>query len=276
MTATPGSVAPTVSEPRYVRRFGGTERTLHWAHASAFFAMLATGLVLYLPGLAAHIGSRPLLKALHLAAAVAWLLALALIATLGDRRALCRTRRELERFGPDDARWLRGRRAPQGRFNAGQKVHAIIQAAFSVLFVVSGTLLWLGERNTALRLSGTIVLHDGLMYLAVLLVLGHIYLALFGRSTRPALRGMVRGTVDAGWAREHHSKWTPPLHVAPNERPLQRRAIALSALLIIGAGIGGTALVQDALDGGTTSTKTVGAAHSAAPPRVTAALASAD
>ena len=36
----------------YVRRFSLTERALHWVHASAFFALLATGLVLYVPYLA--------------------------------------------------------------------------------------------------------------------------------------------------------------------------------------------------------------------------------
>jgi formate dehydrogenase subunit gamma len=242
-----------------VPRFGATERALHWAHATAFFGMLATGLVLYLPSLAAHVGSRPLLKALHLSVAVAWLLALALIATLGDRRALRRTRRELERFGRDDALWLRGRRAPQGRFNGGQKVHAIIQGSIAVLFVVSGILLWLGERNTALRLSGTITLHDGLMFITVLLVLGHIYLAVIGRSTRGALRGMVRGTVDADWARQHHSKWTPTARSASERRPLKRRAMALAALLIIAATVGGTAVVRDALGAGTTPNQGPGA-----------------
>jgi cytochrome b subunit of formate dehydrogenase len=35
-----------------VPRFGATERTLHWLHAVAFFIMLASGLMLYLPALA--------------------------------------------------------------------------------------------------------------------------------------------------------------------------------------------------------------------------------
>ena len=36
---------------RYVRRFSRTERALHWVHASAFFVLLASGLVLYVPRL---------------------------------------------------------------------------------------------------------------------------------------------------------------------------------------------------------------------------------
>lgn len=76
-----------------------------------------------------------------------------------------------------------------------------MQAAFGILFVVSGALLWLGERNTALRFSGTIVLHDWLTYAATILVAGHLYLSLLAPSARPSLRGMVRGVVRASWAR---------------------------------------------------------------------------
>ena len=34
------------TEAALIRRFGPTERTLHWVHAAGFLAMLATGLVL--------------------------------------------------------------------------------------------------------------------------------------------------------------------------------------------------------------------------------------
>jgi formate dehydrogenase subunit gamma len=197
----------SATHPQHRARFGATERLLHWAHALAFFALLATGLILYLPSLANAFGDRPLAKDIHLITAIVWFVALLAIGLLGNRRALGRDRREIERFDADDLAWLRGRPAPQGRFNAGQKTHAILQAALAVLFTVSGVLLWLGERNTSFRLDGTIVLHDGAMFVAIALVLGHLVLALVGPPTRPALRGMVRGDVDAAWAAEHHAKW---------------------------------------------------------------------
>jgi hypothetical protein len=61
---------------------------------------------------------------------------------------LRRTLRELDCFDADDRRWLGGRRAPQGRFNAGQKLNAAISAALAHLFALSGFLLWYGERDT--------------------------------------------------------------------------------------------------------------------------------
>ena len=200
-----------------VARFGRTERALHWAHATAFLGLLATGLVLYLPSLAATVGRRPLVKEVHLLTAVAWVAALATIVALGDRRALRATLRELDRFDADDLRWLRGRRAPQGRFNAGQKLNAALTAAFAVLFAVSGTLLWLGERDTRFRWASTILLHDGLALVSLVLLVGHLYLAVINPRTRHALRGMTLGTVDERWAREHHSKW-PAVADLPEER----------------------------------------------------------
>ncbi len=103
----------------YLRRFSSTERALHWVHASAFFVLLGTGLVLYLPRLSELVGRRPLIKDVHFYTGVGWAGAILLIAAAGDRRGLRRTARELNLFDADDRRWLRGRRAPQGRFNAG-------------------------------------------------------------------------------------------------------------------------------------------------------------
>ncbi len=192
----------------YVRRFSRAERLLHWVNALFFLFLLATGLILYLPSLSELVSRRQLMQSLHFWAGVAWLAALAVLIVLGGRR-LWRTARELERFDGDDLRWLRGRSAPQGRFNAGQKVNAALFAAFTVLFGVSGLLLWFGEQDTRLRFASTVVLHDGLMFSSLFLLVGHLYLALIHPATRHALRGMTLGTVDADWAARHHAKWEP-------------------------------------------------------------------
>jgi formate dehydrogenase subunit gamma len=238
----PSRAARPAPPPRAARvvRFGATERNLHTIHASAFVVMFATGTVLYVPAIAQVFSSRPLVKATHLVAATAWLTALALVALLGDRRALRRTRRELERFDADDLRWLRRRRpAPAGRFNAGQKAHAIAQAALAVLFTVSGTLLWLGERNTDLRLPGTIALHDASMIVAGVLVCGHVWIAL-SPAKAPSIEGILRGTVPAAWAAEHHPRWVPPAGAPDRAPPPGPLRLALAAVAI-GLGVVGTA-----------------------------------
>ena len=205
--AASGEPALFTSVPRYIRRFSRTERTLHWVHAAAFFVLLGSGLVLYVPKLSELVGRRPFMKDVHFYTGVAWMIAIGLILALGDRRRLRRTLRELDAFDRDDRLWLRRIPRPQGRFNAGQKLNAALTASFALLFAVSGLLLWYGERNNSFRFASTILLHDGLMYVSIVLLIGHLYLALIYPSTRHALRGMTTGSVRSDWAREHHRKW---------------------------------------------------------------------
>jgi formate dehydrogenase subunit gamma len=195
---------------RYVRRFSRTERLLHWANAIGFLFLLASGLALYLPSVEVWIGRRPLVQDVHFYAGLGWIAVLVLVAVLGDRRGLLRTARELDGFDGDDLRWLAGRRpAPQGRFNAGQKINAAITAGLTLLFLCSGVLLWLGERDTRFRFASTVILHDGLMYISVMLLVGHLYLAVIHPATRHALRGITVGSVSEEWAIQHHPKWKP-------------------------------------------------------------------
>ena len=109
--------------PRMVERFTRTERTLHWVHATGFFAMLATGLALYLPALSELVARRNLVKNVHIFAAVAWAIAIVLVVALGDRRRLAADWREIERLDRDDRRWLRGRPAAPGLPLDGDPAH---------------------------------------------------------------------------------------------------------------------------------------------------------
>ncbi|MEH3053228.1 MAG: cytochrome b/b6 domain-containing protein [Patulibacter minatonensis] len=221
-----------------VHRFGTTERWLHWVHGTSFLLMLATGLVLFLPQLAGVIGNRPLVKGAHLAVAVGWLVGLALVALLGDRRRVRRSWGQFLALEPDDLRWLHSQAAraePQPRFNGGQKVHGLIQGALTILFFVSGTFLWLGERDHSLRPPGALALHDVSMFVGLAFVVGHVWIAL-APGTRASLSGMTDGTVPASYAREHHAAWDPadePLEQAP---PLTAGRLA-AAVAVIMAGV---------------------------------------
>jgi formate dehydrogenase subunit gamma len=202
---------------RLVRRFTRTERALHWVHAAAFFVLLGSGLVLYVPALSEAVARRQTVKAVHLYTAIAWAILIVAIVVLGDRLALRQTARELDVFDRDDRLWLRGKPRPQGRFNAGQKLNAALTASFALLFAVSGSLLWLGERDTRFRWASTVMLHDGLMYVSLFILVGHLYLALIHPTTRQALRGITLGTVDAQWAARHHAKWAAEVEPPPAE-----------------------------------------------------------
>ena len=194
-------------------RFSRTERTLHWVHATAFLVLLGSGLCLYLPSLAEAVGRRPLLKSIHIYTALAWAGALVLLFVFGDRRQLLRDAREL-----DDLR--------DGRMNVGQKLNAIATVAFAILFALTGFFLWYGERNTRFRLPNALLVHDWLMYVSLVLFLGHLFLAVIYPRTRHSLSGITRGWVDEEWALEHHPLWAYDLRgrSGPGVEPSQRGA----------------------------------------------------
>ena len=52
------------------------------------------------------------------------------------------------------------------------------------------------------------------MYVSLVLLVGHLYLALIYPATRHALRGITVGSVRRDWAVEHHRKW-----IERDERP---------------------------------------------------------
>jgi formate dehydrogenase subunit gamma len=182
------------SERRIVR-WNRTERAVHWVHAAAFCVLLGSGLCLYLPSLSELVSRRPLLKHIHLYTALAWAIALVLLFAFGNRRSLLRTVRELDRLDPD------------GRMNRGQQLNTIATAAFAILFSVTGFLLWYGERDTRFRFASTVLVHDWLMYISLVLFLGHLYFALILPSTRHSLTGMTRGWVREDWAARRHPGW---------------------------------------------------------------------
>jgi formate dehydrogenase subunit gamma len=176
---------------------------LHWVHATAFGILLASGLCLYLPALSELVGRRGLFKDIHVYTAAAWLCALALIVLCGDRRGLRATWREVELFDARDRAWLRDRSPPTGRFNAGQKLFTVTTAAFAILFTLTGALLWYGERDTRLRFDSTLLIHDWLMYVAVLLVLGHAYMVLRHHGRPDARADDPRGVHAPGGVVQH-------------------------------------------------------------------------
>jgi formate dehydrogenase subunit gamma len=198
--------------PEYVRRFSGAEQALHWLLAVSFLTMLVTGLILYLPSLAEVAANRRLWKTIHLGAALAFWFGTFLIVS-SSTGALRRTVGQIDQFDDDDRRWLKwqvrqiGPKPPQGRFNAGQKLNTAVIAGLMVVFTISGTLMYLQEVDASFRGTSAILVHDIAMYIAIPLVIGHLYMAMLNPSTRHSLRGMVLGTVRRDWAREHHAKW---------------------------------------------------------------------
>lgn len=218
-----------MSGPRVVR-FDRATRLLHWVQAVPYLVLLATGALL----LAQRVGGRELVPAatlarIHEVASVALVVGVVHVLVAWSSRATWRDLSEAFRWGPKDLAWFvleplhavcpRVRRPACGKLNPGQKLNLLAQLALVPTLAVSGAAMWYR--------GGAIVawwIHVGAFAVSVPLIAGHLYLALIHRSTRPALRGMVDGTVDAAWARAHHPRWdgpraNPPKASIPDSRP---------------------------------------------------------
>jgi formate dehydrogenase subunit gamma len=189
-------------------RFDGTERILHWVNAVLVGLLVATGAVLYLGELSALVGRRELLRDIHVAAGLALPIPF-LVALPGWWGARLRADLgALNRFGPDDRRWLRTRgRDPSvrlGKFNPGQKLNAAFVAGAGAVLLGTGLIMrFFGPFPLEWRTGATFV-HDWTALGLSLAVAGHLWLAF---SDPDALRSMVTGSVPAAWARRHRPRW---------------------------------------------------------------------
>lgn len=211
-----------------VHRFTAADRLVHWSIAVCFFALLVSGLGLWLPpNLNPVIDHREAVRTVHLDAAI--VLIAVMLPALGRGAPLNLLWRDVEMFTRDDWAWLRRvavpkrwRREPlppQGRFNAGQKLNTVLTAAAMVGFVATGGLMWQGEHLAPSLAQAADQWHIWLMFLVVPLVAGHIVLALLVPSTRPAMRGMLTGMVRLDFARRRHARWADEVAPPAESRP---------------------------------------------------------
>jgi formate dehydrogenase subunit gamma len=199
-----------------LHRFDGRERTVHWLFALFFLLLLLSGLGLWLPpGNNPVIDHRDLVRTVHLDAALGLLATV--IPAMSRGAPLSNLWHQVQWFNRDDWLWLRGaaipkrlRRTPlppQGRFNAGQKLNTIAIAAATVGFVVTGTLMWQGAHLPTSLSEAADTWHLWLMVLVIPLIAGHLALSLLLPSTRPAMRGILFGSVRADFAKRRHARW---------------------------------------------------------------------
>ncbi len=203
--------------PAFLPRFSLSERIAHWLLAATFLLMLGSGAFM---GGVGPLGHRAMLV-IHLVSAGALVGGLvALSMRRSARRGLAGTAADLRRLTPADRRWLvsvpasvlgRGPLPRAGRFNAGQKLNSRLLALLLLLLYVSG----FGELARYASQLGPLrplaAFHGLAAGVMGGLVAAHAYMGALNPSTRPALRGMVRGTVSRRWAEEHHADWTQRL-----------------------------------------------------------------
>ncbi len=190
-----------------VKRFTAAVRYTHWTVAILLLILIITAAFLYLPFLAALVGQRNLFKWVHIAAGLA--LPLPFVAAVCARSFRADAGR-LNRFTPDDWRWLRrSHRATGtlrvGKFNAGQKLYAAVLAGALPVLFLTGLIMTFALFGDDQRTGATFV-HDWFGFLVGVLVAGHIVKAW---ADPVAVAGMSTGFVPVDWAAVHHNAWVP-------------------------------------------------------------------
>jgi formate dehydrogenase subunit gamma len=197
---------------RKVPRFSGFERFVHWVTATSF-------VVLGLTGLNVTFGKRVLLpligpdtfsafseyaKYAHNFMSAPFVVGLVLIAAIWLRDNMPE-RTDIEWFKQGGG-FIRGKHAPAGRFNAGEKLVFWGALGAGAAVSVSGVLLLFPFYVTNIfGMQIAQMVHSIIAVLFIALILGHIYIGTVGMEG--AFEAMGTGEVDYNWAKEHHDRW---------------------------------------------------------------------
>lgn len=222
-TSRPRSARAPDKKGAYLSRFDLVERCVHWANALLFLALIFTGAALYFTPLMAIIGRRELVERIHVYIGLCLPVPL-LLALLGSwGTALRADLRRFNRWTTADGAWLRLSTRPRavrrryraklavGKFNAGQKLNAAFTAGGGLVMLGTGIILrWYRPWPLSWRAGATFV-HNWLALLFVVVIAGHILMAL---SDRDSLRSMLGGRIRRAWAQHHAPAWVAELDAA--------------------------------------------------------------
>jgi formate dehydrogenase subunit gamma len=190
-------------------RFSRAETLVHRSTAALVGLLTATGAALYFEPLALLVGRRLLVEGVHVVAGL--LLPLPTLIGLVVSPELRGDVRLLGRLARVDTQWLRRRDRRRaglavGKFNGGQKLAAATMLGAGLVLLGTGLLLIAPARiNLPVSMrEGATITHDLFTFGLVLLLTGHLWLALRHPEARAALR---TGAVDRSYAEREYPAW---------------------------------------------------------------------
>jgi formate dehydrogenase subunit gamma len=95
----------------------------------------------------------------------------------------------------------------QSFFNAGEKINSLIQIFTALLIIGSGFPMWFPQFFPRAVVQCGYFFHNVGFGLAIAVIVGHIYLSVVHKNSRPGYSGVVTGEVPAWWAKEHYPDW---------------------------------------------------------------------
>lgn len=191
------------------------ERLCHWMIVLCFFLAATSGLSWFFPTfswLSAFLGSPQMARLLHPFLGIVVFLGLCYMFVRFVKYNLP-ARTDGIWFRNVDKVLLADHSKPLriGKYNAGQKVLFWAIMASILVLLVSGLIMWrayFAEYFPIPVLRLAILAHSVAGIGLILLIMGHIYLAIW---VRGSISGMVTGYVSKAWARQHHDRWAEEL-----------------------------------------------------------------
>lgn len=175
---------------RYIQRHSSFARGLHWIHTIACLALFATGLILFIPAVAAAVGSTTVQGAriAHRVMAVIFIVAPILAIVVSPKGFVHLWKSLFFKWDDDDKEFMKKflpylllgakqHMPPQKINKSGQGVADGALIFLSIGIAITGVIMWWPQYfggGEIVRWS--IMLHSGLMLLIGVFMLAHIYL----------------------------------------------------------------------------------------------------
>ena len=206
-----------MSKPRVIERYSKKGIWFHWIHTAAFLVLLITGAILIIPGLGGAAASGAT-RVIHRVAVVLFVAAPIVYAIL-DFKSAKHFIKETFTWGKGDIKWVKSapdyyfggaeeKMPPQGNVNTGQKLWQLILIATSIIFVITGIVMWFfkGVAPTAL-FQWCVIFHDIAFVGVLAMLLVHVYLGAIHPRMKESWLSMLDGKISVSYAIKHYGLW---------------------------------------------------------------------
>lgn len=202
-----------------IKRFSKNVRIAHWTNAVCIFVLFISALPIYAKSfqwLYPLFGGAAGAILIHKIFAVIFVLP-TLFVLITDPKSFIHWTKQILSWKSHDFKFLKefpkeffGKKAnipKQDFFNAGQKVNSLLTIFAAAIMVLSGVIMWFPEFFGKTIVLWSYPFHSFGAGLMIAVVIGHIYLSVGHPDSRPSIKGMTEGQVDASYAKAHHGRW---------------------------------------------------------------------
>lgn len=210
-----------------VERFKKRTIWLHWVHTAAFLILVITGAILYIPGLGGA-AAGGITRMLH-RIAVVFFIGTPIVYFIKAPKTSIGFIKETLTWGKDDIRWVgrapdyyfggdEDKMFPQGHINTGQKMWQFIIVVTSVVFIITGIIMWFLKGIVAAGIfQWCVIFHDIAFIVVFLMLLVHVYLGALHPRMTESFRSMVDGKISKKYAKGHYGKWYDEITAGENK-----------------------------------------------------------